>query len=231
LATVILPSLSRYHSAGDKDNFGKTLDWGVRCTILIGVPATIGLFVLAGPMIATLFFSGKFGQQDLLMTQSALMAYALAVLGIMMGKMFSSAFYSTQDIKTPVRISAYILGINVVMNAVLIMKYAHVGLALATSITSLLNAGWLYYKWRSNTNFKFSAGWNKFLVQVIVANVCMVVFLYIFNNELDVWIDMTRFARVMNLLLLVVGSILIYAYTLFLMGLRPQQFILRTAHS
>ncbi len=89
LTTVILPSLSRQFSRGETKNFTKTLDWGLRCVFLIGVPAMIGLFVLAGPLITTLFQSGKFNANDVVMTSQCLMAYALAVLGIMLAKIFS----------------------------------------------------------------------------------------------------------------------------------------------
>src|SRR6185436_3509121 len=84
LATVIMPSMARQHSKGAKQELAQTVDWGVRCVILIGVPAMLGLFFLAGPLVATLFQSGKFTAHDVLMTQQCLMAYALAVLGIML---------------------------------------------------------------------------------------------------------------------------------------------------
>ena len=224
LATVILPSISRHHAKGSKHEITKTIDWSVRCVLLIGVPAMLGLFFLAGPLVATLFQSGKFTNHDVIMTQQALMAYALAVLGIMLAKIFSSAFYATQNIKIPVKISIGILVFNVLLNATLIHNFAHVGLALATSITSLLNAFLLYKKWQSMHAFKFQEGWNTFLLCVAAASASLVIFLWISSPGIDVWLGWGRMQRVMSLLPLIVGGGIIYAGVLLALGVRPRQF-------
>lgn len=228
IATVILPSLARQHANGAKQEFAKTIDWSVRCTILIGVPAMIGLFVLAGPLVATLFKSGKFTDHDVIMTQQSLMAYALAVLGFMLAKIFSSAFYATQDIKTPVKISTVVLVINVALNALLITKFAHVGLALATSLTSMINALLLYKKWQSKHNFEFQDGWNVFLMRVCIASGCLISFLYALNPGIDAWLEWSRMQRVMSLAPLVVGGATLYTGVLLVLGVRPRQFAMRT---
>lgn len=228
IATVILPSLARQHASGSKQEFAKTIDWSVRCTILIGVPAMIGLFVLAGPLVATLFQSRKFTNHDVLMTQQSLMAYALAVLGFMLAKIFSSAFYATQDIKTPVKISMIILVINVLLNALLINKLAHVGLALATSLTSLLNALFLYKKWQSKHAFKFQDGWNVFLIRIVVASGFLISFLYSLSPHLDLWLEWGRTQRVMSLVPLIVGGAVVYTGVLLALGVRPRQFVMHT---
>jgi putative peptidoglycan lipid II flippase len=227
LATVILPSLARQHANGSKQEFAKTLDWSVRCVLLIGVPSMLGLFMLAGPLVATLFQSGKFTNHDVLMTQQCLMAYALAVLGIMLAKIFSSAFYATQDIKTPVKISMVILVFNVALNATLIHNFAHVGLALATSITSLVNAGLLYRKWRTMHAFKFQDGWNAFLLRIAMASISLVGFLWVLSPGVEVWLDWERTARVMSLVPLIVGGGVVYGGALLLAGVRPRQFAMR----
>lgn len=227
LATVILPSLARQHASGAKQEFARTLDWSVRCVLLIGMPAMLGLFMLAGPLIATLFQSGKFTSHDVIMTQQSLMAYALAVLGIMLAKIFSSAFYATQDIKTPVRISIFILVINVSLNAILITKFAHVGLALATSLTSLLNALFLYRKWQSVHAFKFQPGWYAFLGRILLASTGMVAFLWALSPSVDTWLEWERMQRITSLVPLIVGGGMIYSVVLLALGVRPRQFAMR----
>lgn len=229
LATVILPSLSKYHAKGDREQFNNTLDWGLRCVLLIGIPAALGLFMLAGPLIATLFYSGKFIGKDVVMTQQCLMAYALAVIGIMVAKIFSSAFYATQNIKTPVKISMGILVVNVTLNASLINLYAHVGLALATSITAVINALCLGYKWHAMHKLNFSDGWYHFVGQLFVANLGMFLFLYALRYDLNVWLNWQRSYRVIMLSGLVTGGGLIYVSILLLTGVRPRQFVLRAA--
>lgn len=229
LATVILPSLARQHAAGAKNELARTLDWGVRCVILIGVPSMLGLFFLAGPLVATLFQSGKFTSNDVLMTTQCLMGYALAVLGIMLAKMFSSAFYATQNIKTPVRISVFILFFNVGLNALLIRYFAHAGLAMATSLTSLLNAALLYRKWRSMHNFRFQAGWQVFLFRITCASVGMILFLWFTSPALDVWLSWDRMPRIISLMLLIGAAGILYSGILLALGVRPRQFALRTS--
>jgi putative peptidoglycan lipid II flippase len=227
LATVILPSLARQHARGAKEEFSKTLDWGIRCTILIGIPAMVGLFVLAGPLVATLFKSGKFTDHDVLMTQQCLMAYALAVMGIMLAKIFSSAFYATQNIKTPVKISILILGVNVLLNAILITKYAHIGLALATSLTSLINAYLLYRKWQHMHAFKFQAGWNIFIGRVFLASSSLFAFTWLLSPNVNTWLEWDRLQRVVALGQLVLGGAALYVGVLLVLGLRPRQFAMR----
>lgn len=227
LTTVILPSLSRQHSRGATQEFAKTLDWGVRCVLLIGVPAMLGLFFLAGPLITTLFQSGKFTSHDVLMTTQCLMAYALAVLGIMLAKIFSSAFYATQNIKTPVRISIFILISNVALNSILIHNFAHVGLAMATSLSSLLNATLLYRKWRQIHVFTLQPGWNLFVLRITAASIGMVLFLWFITPHVDAWLEWSRMLRVVNLTLLIAGAGVIYAGVLLTLGVRPREFALR----
>ncbi len=228
LATVILPTLARQHAVGAKQEFDKTLDWGVRCVMLIGVPAMLGLFLLAGPLIATLFQSGKFTDYDVLMTTQCLMGYALAVIGIMLAKIFSSAFYAMQNIKTPVRISVFILFFNIILNALLIHNFAHTGLALATSFTSILNAGLLYRKWRVTHGFRFQNGWNLFMLRIACASTGMIIFLWFMSPNLDTWLVWERLQRITNLTLLIIGGSLLYSAILLTLGVRPKQFALRT---
>jgi putative peptidoglycan lipid II flippase len=227
LATVILPSLARQHARGAKQEFAQTVDWGVRCVLLIGIPAMLGLFLLAGPLIATLFQSDKFTDHDVLMTTQCLMAYALEVLGIMLAKIFSTAFYATQNIKTPVRISIFILIVNVLLNALLVRHFAHVGLAIATSITAMLNAILLYFTWCKKHAFSFQPGWNRFLTRIFSASVAMLAFLLFFSPTLSVWLDWTRWQRVMNLTLLIGAAGLLYGAVLLILGVRPREFALR----
>lgn len=227
LTTVILPSLSRQHSRGATQEFSQTMDWGLRCVFLIGVPAMLGLFMLAGPLITTLFQSGKFSAHDVLMTTQCLMAYALAVLGIMLAKIFSNAFYATQNIKTPVKISIFILFSNVALNAILINIFAHVGLAMATSLSSLLNAGLLFRKWRQIHVFGFQPGWRAFITRISLACISMAAFLWFMTPTLNVWLEWSILHRVVNLSVLIGASGAIYGGVLLMLGIRPREFALR----
>ena len=106
IATVILPALSRQADAAGAEGFSRTIDWAIRMVLLIGVPAAIGLFVLSGPLVATLFFHGQFTAEDVRMTGWALQAYALGFLGFSLVKVLVPGYFARQDARTPVRCGA-----------------------------------------------------------------------------------------------------------------------------
>src|SRR5204863_503675 len=82
LGTVLLPSLSKYHSASDEGEYSRLPDWGLRLTFMLATPAAVALALLSVPLVATLFHYGQFGEQDLWMTRQALIAYSAGLLGL-----------------------------------------------------------------------------------------------------------------------------------------------------
>jgi putative peptidoglycan lipid II flippase len=223
-ATVILPNLSRLHAAKATEEFSATLDLGIRCVLVVGVPAMLGLYLLAGPLLATLFQSGKFLDNDVIMSSQSLMAYALAVVGIMLSKMLSSAFYACHDIKTPVRISVIILISNVVLIGMLISPLAHAGLALATSISSLLNAVILWSMLLKKKIYRLQTGWRIFLLRLFGANAALCLVVTMITPKLSTWMSWGTQDRVYWLVPIVIVSILVYIGALFICGLRPRDF-------
>ena len=144
LSTVVLPHLSRRVAASDHEGFNQGLAFGLRWVFLIGLPASMGLMVLARPLVLTFLNYGAFNQQDVLMTEHSLMAFSLGVVCFMAVKVLVTAFYSRQDIKTPVKIASLSVGVNIVLNALLMWPLGHVGIALATTIASLINMIFLW---------------------------------------------------------------------------------------
>ena len=104
LGTILLPSLSRYHADANAAEYSRLLDWGLRLTILLAVPAATALAVLALPLIASLFHYGRFDARDAAMTQSALVAYSIGLVGMILVKILAPGFYARQNIVTPVKI-------------------------------------------------------------------------------------------------------------------------------
>src|SRR5690606_19849255 len=101
ISTVNLPHLSQKHAAQKQSDFNQALEWGIKTTLLISLPATLGLITLAEPMVATLFQRGKFTAQDTVMASQALIAYSVGLPSFMLLKVLASGFYARQDIKTP----------------------------------------------------------------------------------------------------------------------------------
>lgn len=227
LATVVLPKLSNQHTNGEHNGFSTTLDWGIRWVLLLGVPAALGLALLAGPLLATLFYSesGRFTQEDVLMSQQALIAYSIGIIGFLLVKMLASAYYARQDIKTPVRFAMITVVANAALSLLFIMPLAHAGLALATSLAALLNAALLAYGLYKRRLYQIQRGWQLFALRLIVAALVMGLILWFFSPPVAHWFAFGTMERIGMLAGLVLGSGCAYIATLFLLGLRTKHII------
>ena len=223
IATVILPHLSRQHAANSADKYSQALDWGIRMILLIAIPSTIGLVCLAGPLMATLFRYGQFHAHDALMASYSLRMFALGVPMFMLIKVLASGFYAQQNIKTPVKIAAIAMILNIGLNFLLIKPLLHAGLALATTLASTFNAMALLSLLRRQNIFKAQPGWGWFSVQLTLASSLMLLFLYSTTASLDTWLQWSWHTRVWHLAYAVIGAMLCYSITLIILGLRKAQ--------
>src|SRR5699024_9307334 len=105
LGTILLPSLSKTISKGDIARYSQLLDCGLKLAFLLALPASVALGVIAKPLIITLFQYGQFSAIDTLMTQKALIAYSIGLIGLIIVKVLAPGFYARKDIKTPVKIA------------------------------------------------------------------------------------------------------------------------------
>lgn len=140
MGTALLPSLSR--SIREKNNHQAiaTQNKALELVLLLTLPAAAGLIVLAQPLIAVMFERGQFGAMETAATAQALIAYGVGLPAFVMIKIFAPGFFANGDTKTPVQIAAVCLVINVVLSLTLISSLGHVGLAIATSVSSWVNA-------------------------------------------------------------------------------------------
>ncbi len=231
LSTVILPSLSRSHANDSADEFSGTLDWGLRLVLLIGIPSALGLFILARPMITTLFMYRDFGAGDVDMAGLSLMAYAIGLPAFMLIKVLAPGFYSRKDPRTPVRIAIVALLTNMVLNIAFVVPMVqlgipgpHAGLALATSIAAYVNAGLLFWVLYRDRIYRPRTGWRRFTLQLLLAAVLMVVVLVWGVPALSEWIARDVAGRGLTLMLWVGIGALVYLAGLRLSGLRWSAF-------
>lgn len=229
IATVILPHLSRQFARGSKDGFANAVDWGIRSILLIGVPASLGLAILAAPLLISLFNYGAFAEHDVLMATRSLIAFALGLPAFMLVKTLAAAYYSRQDIKTPVKIGVYAMVANTVMNCIFIWPLQHAGLALSTSLAAWLNVSLLAWGLYRDQAYQPRAGWRIYLVRLLSANIVMLLWMWWLSPARDSWFGWGWRMRVGHLALLVVGAILSYFATLRLTGLRYRDLRLAQA--
>ena len=229
LGTILLPSLSKTHADADSAEYSRLLDWGLRMTVLLALPAAAALAVLALPLIATLFQYGRFGAEDAAMTRQALVAYSAGLLGLILVKILAPGFYARQDVKTPVKIGLWTLLATQAMNFAFVGSLKHAGLALAIGLGACLNAGLLYWLLRKRNIYEPQAGWLAFLLKVLAAVAFMAVVLFTTMGEASWWLVAPWYQRVAATAGLVVLGTAAYAGCLLAFGLRPRDFARRAA--
>jgi putative peptidoglycan lipid II flippase len=153
---------------------------------------------------------------------NALQAYSLGVLAFMLIKVLAPGFFARQDLKTPVRVAITCMIANMVFNLLLIWPLKHVGLALATSMSSMLNAGLLFWGLYRIGVYRPQRGWLLFGLRLAGGCAAMVGFVYWLNPPAAEWFVWGWQQRAWQLALLVCGGILAYGAGLVLLGLRPR---------
>ncbi|MFJ5469474.1 murein biosynthesis integral membrane protein MurJ [Pectobacterium carotovorum] len=228
LGTILLPSLAKSFASGNHDEYSRLMDWGLRLCFLLALPSAVALGILAKPLTVSLFQYGKFSAFDALMTQRALIAYSVGLMGLIVVKVLVPGFYSRQDIKTPVKIAIATLILTQVMNLIFIGPLQHAGLALSIGLASCLNAGLLYWQLRKQDIFQPLPGWRGFLVRLLTAVIVMSLVLLGMLWWMPAWDDGNMTMRILRLLLVVVAGAGSYFATLALLGFRPRDFARRS---
>ncbi len=226
ISTVILPHLSRHHAADSREDFSQTLDWALRCVLLVGLPAAVVFAVISGPLISTLLQHGRFDAHAVLMTRKSLSMFALGIAPFMVIKILAAGFYAKQDMRTPVRIGILAMISNMVFNIILIWPLKHAGIALATSLSAMLNSGFLFYFLQQRKIYTPRDGWRFFGFRLIVANVILAVFLWFGAGDIQDWITHNTMWRVIHLSGLLISAVGVYFAGLWLAGVRPRDVLI-----
>jgi len=229
LGTILLPSLAKHYSDQSAAEYSKLLDWGLRLTLMLALPAAVALAVLAVPLIATLFHYGQFSQHDVFMTRNALVAYSVGLLGLILVKVLAPGFYARQNIRTPVRIAIIALVATQAMNFAFIGFLQHAGLALAIGLGACLNAGLLYYKLRQFEIYAPQPGWAKFALKILLAIVAMGACLKFAAGPDAAWLAANGLAKIWRLTGVVLAGGVAYFAALWALGFRLRDFVQRGA--
>ncbi len=223
LATVILPSLSQQHASGAQQGYSATMDWALRLVFLIAIPAALGLAMLAQPMLTTLFQYNQFSNNDVVMAGRSLMAYAVGLPAFIFIKVLATGFFSRQDTLTPVKIGVVAMLANIVLNLLLVFPLAHAGLALATSLSAVVNAVLLYVFLHRRGDYEPGSGWTVYLFKLTAGGIVMILVLGLLTPGLEAWLNWNVYQRVLNLCFWVAAGALCYFVSLLLLGIRPKQ--------
>ncbi len=231
VGTVILPSLSSRHADRSAEQFSATLDWGLRTMMLLGLPSAAGLVVLGGPLTATLFGHGAFGEHDVLMTTWVVWAYGFGFLGFALVKVLVPGFYARQETRIPVRYATIglVAGMALSLASFFVTRRlhwpgAHVGLAVSTSLTAWVNSTLLYRRLRRDGIYTPRPGWGRLWAQLVLATALMSIVAW-FGARAD-WMALDLYGRVLRLGVVIVGCGLAYFGALALLGLRPRHLLM-----
>ena len=230
LGTVILPHLSRRHAAADAEGYSASLDWGLRMALLAGLPAGLGLLLLAEPITATVYNYGHFTAFDTRMAALSLSAMSLGVPAFVLSKVLAPAFFSRQDTRTPMRAAIWTVAANVVLTVAIVtplwrndVQGSHAGIALATALAGVLNAGLLWRALRSLGLYRTQPGWGRFTLNLLVACGVMATVVLVARGWIGEWTAISgALARVGWLLFTIAAGAASYGLALVALGLRPR---------
>ena len=227
LAAVVLPSLSKERAKGTAESYSSMIDWALRWVVMIALPAAVALAMLAVPLLATMFQYNAFKASDVMQASLSLVAYSVGVLAFVMIKVLAPGFYAQQNTKTPVKIAAFAVVCNIVLSLIFIGSLKHAGLALAISLAAWINASLLGFTlWRQSI-YRPDRGWLLFVVRILLAIVVMAVIITMFRGEDDVWLAAGLWVRITMLLKVIVFAAGSYFLSLYVLGLRPHQLLLK----
>ncbi|NIF20514.1 murein biosynthesis integral membrane protein MurJ [Candidatus Pantoea multigeneris] len=229
LGTILLPSLAKSFSSGNHDEYSRLMDWGLRLCFLLALPCSVALGILSGPLTSALFQYGKFTAFDAAMTQRALIAYSVGLMGLIVVKVLAPGFYSRQDIKTPVKIAIITLVMTQLMNLAFIGPLKHAGLSLSIGLAACLNAALLFWQLRKQRIFLPQPGWYSFLFRLVVAVAIMAAALLGILHVMPSWGEGEMYARLLRLAAVCVVGGCSYFVMLALLGFRLRDFARSTA--
>ena len=211
IGTVLLPTLSKIDLQENKQNFIDSLQKAQTFVLFIGLPSLIGLFFCAEDLISTIFLRGEFKIIDVYKSSYSLMAFSLGLPFFMLMKVLTPAFFARKDTKTPMYVALLALFSNVILNYVLafVFGYGHVGIAIGSSIATLISVLILELILIRDGLIKISRILSRFNVAILTGSIGLIAFLKFFSNSVD-FITLSQGSRIFYLLIEVAIAISIY---------------------
>ncbi|MEO8304190.1 MAG: murein biosynthesis integral membrane protein MurJ [Betaproteobacteria bacterium] len=224
LGTVLLPSLAKAHHDERPEQYTALLDWGLRLAFTLALPAAVALWVLATPMISTLYQYGRFTANDVVQTRAALLGYSAGLLGLVVVKILAPGFYARQMMATPVKIAFATVLVSQTFAVILMFPMGHAGLTLSTSIGACLNATLLFWFLKKRGYYVPSAGWLLFVSKLIVALFVLAAVLFWLGGPASFWLSASLWPKIGRLAGVCSAGAAAYFGALWLLGFRMRDF-------
>ena len=188
--------------------------------LLLGLPAALALYLLALPLVATVFFHGAMTPDDARMAALALQAFAIGPVAISLVKISAPAYFSREDTTTPFRIAVVAVAVNIALNLALYRVMGHVGLALATSTAACVQAYLLLRGVLVEGTYRPGPGWGRYLARLVLANAALVGWVWWMTPPVARWLTEPMHWRIEQLAVICLGGVAVYAGALAMTGLR-----------
>ena len=225
IGTVLLPSLSKAYAQKEIQAYTEQLEHAFKLVFFLAIPSLIGLVLFASPLLATIFQRGAFLWSDVQQASLSLIAFSFGLPFFMAMKVLVPAFFSRQNTKTPMLIAFLSLLINVCLNYLLAFYFGlgHLGIAIASSISAIASVIILSFILKRDGLISFAGILSTFSLKVLIASVALISFLSIFNQYFDFEL-FSQTQRLLHLVAAVIGSLVIYFGSSFILGVRPADF-------
>ncbi|MSU00234.1 murein biosynthesis integral membrane protein MurJ [Tissierella pigra] len=225
ITTVIFPVLSKEANDDNIDGVESTMSYGINLILLITVPATVGMIVLAKPIVEIAFQRGEFDAIATLMTSQALIFYSIGLVAMALRLLITRVYYSLQDTKTPMINGAISVGFNIVLNLILVNFMAHAGLALATSIATTIAAIMLLYGLKKKIG---SLGTKEYIITFLktgLASAIMGIVAYIVYHGLYGILGVSKLHNLISLLVAVGLAVIVYGVLCYLLKIEEVRYM------
>ncbi len=218
VGTALLPQLARHARRGEHSHAVASLNRGLEAALLLTLPATAALLVIARPIIVGLFQRGAFGTAEAHATSAALVAYALGLPAYVLIKVLSPGFYAREDTRTPVKIAVGCVIANTAIALLLLKPFAHVGIAFATAASAWLNTVALAVILHRRGFLAPDETLRRRAPRVVLASLIMAVALWLATGIVDPWLAGGGGHRIAALAALVLLGLAVFAVAAFLVG-------------
>ena len=210
LGTALLPTLSKQISQNEKSKALYTQNRAIEFCLLLAIPASVAIFIIAEPIIGSFFERGEFSAIDKLLSAKALQAFAVGVPAYVLVKILTPIFFARQNTVTPVKVAIFCVFINFLFNIILMQFYQHVGIAIATAISSWVNCILLFYILLESNEIVFDKMLKVNLKKILIINIIFAILVFYFKDFINIFSNY----KFLNLSIFVLISISVYVLLL-----------------
>lgn len=228
ITTVIFPVLSREANKETYEGLKKVIIYGINIVLLITIPATVGMIILANPIVKVAFERGAFDSAATHMTVGALVFYTVGLVATSIKAILNRVYYSLQDTKTPMYNSFIAVAVNVAFNFILISSMAHKGLALATSISAIVTSILLLYGLKRKIGSFGLICSIRCGLKSLLASLVMGVSVYFIDKGLIEYLNGNTIKEMFALIITIAVGGLIYLVLIYLLGVKEMECLVNT---